>query len=647
MFASKSILARLLAKENITVVQRNTATASFDVVQRLLTLPNFEDMSPDLYDLFVGHEVAHATDTPADFFVTIGDRKIPKSYLNIIEDIRIERIAIKQYPGLRRAFVAGYKELLDRKFFCPSVDLDTPGNPRTFMDRLNVLAKTRGQRKVEFSSDEIPYVKLAMKVETFEDVLDASENLARYIRNKIKGEAPDADAPIDFEGEFEQTTESGETTESGDVEEKDTEGGGNKPGGDGVGKMDSEDEDPPLSDDDLDDLEEDVKSGYDLERAMSGLASSTQGKIVGKFDTSNILIPFEEAHEARRFSTGIRAWGEKELAKFTKKTRPMVSAIFREFELRRRAETYSKSKTATSGELDTKKLTSYKFSEDLFKTSTITPKGKSHGFVGIVDFSGSMHSSMHGAIQQTIILATFARRAGIKFKIMSFTDMHCRRVVPTEEKIGFELRLVELLSSDMSGETFWRACVDLMCIKRGGRSFVDTLGGTPLEEALAAAYIEARDMKNRFRIDRMSIVAITDGIGGGFPVQMVNMCATHAKIGDKLVEVSSDPTSYRRMGHVQLLEALTRDSDIRTVNFYIASNGSAAYASKPHKGFDLVITIPRKSNALTGRPVKKIDISPEMMGQNDTSVLTEALSKNISQRNDAKIVARTFAEFIG
>ena len=55
--AKKSILARLLANENISVEQTNHHTAFFDVQNRMLGLPHWKDIDNDLYDLFVGHEV--------------------------------------------------------------------------------------------------------------------------------------------------------------------------------------------------------------------------------------------------------------------------------------------------------------------------------------------------------------------------------------------------------------------------------------------------------------------------------------------------------------------------------------------------------------------------------------------------------------
>ena len=59
-------LAKLMATENLTVQHAKVPTASFDPKNRILTCPIWEQMSGDLYDLLMGHEVGHALDTPAD-----------------------------------------------------------------------------------------------------------------------------------------------------------------------------------------------------------------------------------------------------------------------------------------------------------------------------------------------------------------------------------------------------------------------------------------------------------------------------------------------------------------------------------------------------------------------------------------------------
>ena len=64
---SKSILAKLMATEDLIVEQRNVSTAFFDVQNRILTVPVLDkNISSQLYDLFMGHEVGHALYTPLE-----------------------------------------------------------------------------------------------------------------------------------------------------------------------------------------------------------------------------------------------------------------------------------------------------------------------------------------------------------------------------------------------------------------------------------------------------------------------------------------------------------------------------------------------------------------------------------------------------
>ena len=116
---SKSTLAKLLAQENLTVEHRNVSTAYFDPKNRLLVLPIWKQMSNELYDLLVGHEVGHAWETPADGWhnAVTSHPKGFKSYLNVIEDARIEKAIKNRYPGLRSPFYKAYKELVEKDFF--------------------------------------------------------------------------------------------------------------------------------------------------------------------------------------------------------------------------------------------------------------------------------------------------------------------------------------------------------------------------------------------------------------------------------------------------------------------------------------------------------------------------------------------------
>ena len=92
----KDQLAKLMATENITIVHKPIPTAYFDVKNRILACPTFkDDISDELYDLFMGHEVGHALNTPYEgLHAAMTKNKTLKGYLNVVEDVRIEK-AIK------------------------------------------------------------------------------------------------------------------------------------------------------------------------------------------------------------------------------------------------------------------------------------------------------------------------------------------------------------------------------------------------------------------------------------------------------------------------------------------------------------------------------------------------------------------------
>ena len=94
----KDSLARLLATEDLVIEHRKTPTAYFDLKARKLVCPILKDnMSANLYDLFMGHEVSHALHTPEegwhDAIFDNGKYKGAKfkGYLNVLEDVRIEK----------------------------------------------------------------------------------------------------------------------------------------------------------------------------------------------------------------------------------------------------------------------------------------------------------------------------------------------------------------------------------------------------------------------------------------------------------------------------------------------------------------------------------------------------------------------------
>ena len=175
----KEQLAKLLATENITVRHdAKASTASFDVKDRVLTLPVWSTMAiddslqGDVYDLMVGHEVGHALWTPMiEWRDAIDVEGVNQNILNICEDPRIEKFVKRRYPGLRKSFTVGYMALMDAGFFG---DLT---RELTVLDRLNIHFKGGVQADIRFEDDELWMVEGIEACESFADVVEISKKI--------------------------------------------------------------------------------------------------------------------------------------------------------------------------------------------------------------------------------------------------------------------------------------------------------------------------------------------------------------------------------------------------------------------------------------------------------------------------------------
>ena len=182
----KGTLAKLLATENLTIEHRKVSTAFFDVEKRVLCLPIWKTTSNIVYDLLVGHEVGHALYTPNESFGAA-----PKAFLNVLEDARIEKMMKQTYPGLRKSFFEGYRELWDMDFF------GVKGEDQSILpliDRINLYYK--GNNTIPFSDEEMVWVERVAKTNTFQDVIDLANELYAYAQEKQEEKESIAIPPV-------------------------------------------------------------------------------------------------------------------------------------------------------------------------------------------------------------------------------------------------------------------------------------------------------------------------------------------------------------------------------------------------------------------------------------------------------------------
>ena len=141
----KSHLAKLLATEDLVVEHRYVETAQFNVHTRVLTLPMWEKASSVVYDMLVGHEVGHALYTPDRDWLK--ERTISPQLVNIVEDVRIEKMMKRRYAGISKTFYRGYSELSDQYFFAfENEDIDHKA-----VERAAIIANLH-----DFVNNELP-----------------------------------------------------------------------------------------------------------------------------------------------------------------------------------------------------------------------------------------------------------------------------------------------------------------------------------------------------------------------------------------------------------------------------------------------------------------------------------------------------------
>ena len=196
-----------MAGENLTVVHRKTPTAYFDLKNRLLCCPIFkDDISSELYDLFMGHEVGHALWTPYEgVHSAVTRNKTLKGYLNVIEDVRIEKNIRNKYQGLRRSFFTAYNELMELDFFgIKGKNLQE----LSLIDKINLVTKCGSRVAIKFTKEEQFFLDWANKCESWEEVEECAEAIYNWSKeNETR--------TVDDENEEEESESKGERKETG------------------------------------------------------------------------------------------------------------------------------------------------------------------------------------------------------------------------------------------------------------------------------------------------------------------------------------------------------------------------------------------------------------------------------------------------
>ena len=571
-----------MASENLTVEHQKIHTAKFDPVNRVLYLPIWQDMTGFMYDHLGGHEVGHALYTPADGWhdVASDDSKGKnfKSFLNVVEDARIEKKVTRKFPGLKTSFRKGFQELLDRDFF--GIRFKNV-NDLPFIERLNIYTKSQYTAEyIKFTTEEMVYVLKVQNLETWEDVLaltgeiydySKDEQFDKQMENQMRdfemfdmdneGDYSDSDYDYDEEENEDGQPEKGKNSKSSDEKSEDetenTEGSSNS---DDTESDDSEFEQEPDFDrfkksveSDRDQFSPECRTDDSYRRNENSLLDAKCKPYlyldIPSVNAKNVFTPAKRVQEllsnyyAERIADGgfDNAYVQKLVTDFKNKNDRYVGLLAKEFEMRKAAKAFSKSKLSDTGDIDINKLCNYKFDDNIFRKVMLVPKGKSHGLILLLDCSGSMSDNMAGSIEQILVLSMFCRKVNIPFSVYGFTDcsetFNIDRGLDTfakrkddgdsfSRKVGqlafSNVQLREYINSKMSNVEFTKSLRNLILLKesyvyvrgqynRIGRPESENLSNTPLVQAVFAVGSILNNFRTTNNLDITSLVIVHDG----------------------------------------------------------------------------------------------------------------------------------------
>lgn len=572
LLEQKSVLARLMATENLYVEERAVQTASFDLKNRVLTVPILDgNLSANIYDLFMGHEVGHALETPPDGYHSAQKKLgVNGTILNVCEDVRIEKKIKRRYPGIRYPFLKAYEELMERDFFgIKNTDL----NKLNLIDRINLYTKCGASLGIEFNEKEKRLLDELEATESFKEMVVVAKKIQKYMKEtkqkeiqiqfdlaiKTKEVSPSSEPPEqtvsessdvskaesndDSGGSSEGTQESQEQENENAASEGSTDGSKNT----SVKKQDEKKETAQAEKQEEEDIESVTDKNfrknesklYEKDKKTENVYCNvpevnsdehiiSYQTITRLYDTHNIRVGAKKIEEVIQYAISY-------FNKFKRESEPVVSYLVKEFELRKNAEQQVKARVSKTGDINTNRIAEYSFSDDIFKRLMTVPNGKSHGLVLFVDWSGSMDPYINQTIRQVLNIVFFCRKVNIPYEVYAFTDHYPKErnrknYIPKSGDINFtnasNIHLLNIFSSKMKNQEFTKLGAYLLqyCNKDHERmkdsNYRETytphgmnLGGTPLNEALILAFDILPKFKKQNKVDVVNTIVLSDGDG--------------------------------------------------------------------------------------------------------------------------------------
>lgn len=511
MNESWEVYAKILSQEGVTIEYSDYAkTAMYNVETNVVVIPTFDFLTDKATQLMVSHEIAHAMFSKYSLKELSEYSNKYSDIFGVVEDAYIERSIKLRYPGLSSIFTEGYSDLARAKFFEYSDEYN-------LIDRLNIYSKMPHIWEIPFvGPEENEFAVRITKLNSSSDVIALCQDILDYLNN--------------MESKNNNGSDESDENDNGEADKS------NDSSGHSDRKKSNKDSSDDSSQDDILEDEEQSESSENTEfssvrrkqqKAQGEKKSETVSKTQRNFQektneygseqiknicssNNDILSLSTDLIYERYYNNfsklmkklpSVRLENSEIIIKTVKDVAKHADMIFKQ---RKSAWENKESRKKPLGNIDTKRLSKYKTSMDIFRTKITIPDGKNHGIVILIDYSGSMSASgvLPMVICQAAVVGEFCRMNDIPFEIIAFGIAEYNRHLPTS-KNGVA-KLCDSLT--FSVEAFVRYSYEF---RIGNQSIC--CHNTPTIEGLIAAERTIRKFKES-GIEKTSLFIITDGV---------------------------------------------------------------------------------------------------------------------------------------
>lgn len=187
----------------LTIQYSEGDDAYMNMQTETITLPNYITKDRDIYLMIGSHEISHSLHTPREFYKhhdkkglpIVGGVKLNKNLsmcINIVEDIRIEKLIRNKFPGFVSTYQRAHEKLAKTN---PNFRItEQIWDNLSIANKINIKAKVGSLLKYELTSYEYALYKYMASAVTFNDVLVRSLYLYKEMikdMNEMTLEEPD------------------------------------------------------------------------------------------------------------------------------------------------------------------------------------------------------------------------------------------------------------------------------------------------------------------------------------------------------------------------------------------------------------------------------------------------------------------------